>query len=748
MTRKLKIAFAVVPIAISAITLSVAMTSGNKITNLQAADSNYQLTLNSTNSLSGLTSSYQRTVSGIVTTNLGNEITVTITNGKTLSNGFVQLGNFGAVYCITSDSKHVSGLTSIYVDYSGGSLKLKSSSVDTTDGSSYITETSTIVTRTTKTLSTPANSFVLEAQDEEVSISSIRLNYSCSTSSSSYNFNAVHDVESFESYTETGVGYDANHSVGTATGLRAAYYSTYYGAGTDPLNGSGWTIMGSSDYLTYNSSKGMNNSKCGLFKSNNGNYFHYAQSKYYFGIPTAIGKGAKLSVWMHGAYADTSMSSESSYDAEVTLIAYYDKILNKSGTNNAATRTYNVEAHSDWTEYTVDLDTTKTVYAYGIHIKLASGTIYVPVDDVKIYTTTPYSPIAVTGVQMSSSTLALTTGSTATLVATIKPTSAANKSVTWTSSNSSVATVNSSGVVTGIAAGTATITVTTVDGGYTATCTVTVSQAYPGGSYFTTVSVSNYNIKIEVVCSTRQEVKIWFYGYATEGARFTSYNASTGAFVIQIDGSVTIQYVGTKTYGNMTGYYRNNQLENVALTGSVGDLLGNTNGNINIPHPTSYYWDCDGTTSQLQNTFKRRWRNGSSWAYDNDNSDRIVANTTNRSSGTNGVQVRGYSSGVGIVLASAISGGISTSTANTFCMWVYNPDTVKVTFRFFLYKNTDLTSNFEPVGGREVAAQSWYYLRIGYGDNSSAGTVYNLMVTNLDSGSSSPFVIDDIWFHG
>ena len=588
----------------------------------------------------------------------------------------------------------------------------------------------------------------MEAQDEEVSITSIQLNYSCSTSSTSYNFNTVHEVDTFESYTETGIGYDSSHSMGSVTGLRAAYYSTYYGAGTDPLNGNGWTIMGSSDYLTYNGSKGRNDTKCALFKSNHGNYFHYTQSKYFFGVPTAIGKGAKLSVWMHGAYANTGMSTESNYDARVTVIAYYDKILNKSGMNNAASRTFDVLAHSDWTEYTVDLDTTKTIYAYGIHIQLADDTLYVPVDDVKIYTTTPYPPVAVTGVQMSSSTLNLTTGSTATLVATVRPTNAANKSVTWSSSNSNVASVNSSGTVTGIAAGTATITVTTVDGGYTATCTVTVSQSYPGGSYFTTINVSGYNIKIEVVCSTRQEVKIWFYGFETDGARFTSYNQSTGAFVIQIDGSVTIKLIGTKTYGNMTGYYRNNQLENVALTGSISDVLGNTNGNINIPHPTSYYWDCDGNTTQLQSTFKRRWRNGSSWAYDNDNSDRIVANTTNKSSGTNGVQVRGYSSGVGIVLANAISGGVSTSTANTFCVWVYNPDTVAVSFRFFMYKNADLTSNFEPLTGKEVPAQSWYYLRIGYGSNSQAGTVYNFMVTNLGSNSSTPFVIDDVWFHG
>ena len=48
--------------------------------------------------------------------------------------------------------------------------------------------------------------------------------------------------------------------------------------------------------------------------------------------------------------------------------------------------------------------------------------------------------------------------------------------MTWASSNATIATVDASGKVTGVAKGTATITVTTVDGGKTATCKVTVKD--------------------------------------------------------------------------------------------------------------------------------------------------------------------------------------------------------------------------------------------------------------------------------
>ena len=62
-----------------------------------------------------------------------------------------------------------------------------------------------------------------------------------------------------------------------------------------------------------------------------------------------------------------------------------------------------------------------------------------------------------------------------TLTETVSPTNATNKSVTWTSSDSRVATV-SNGLVTAVGTGTATITVKTVDGNKQATCTINVSE--------------------------------------------------------------------------------------------------------------------------------------------------------------------------------------------------------------------------------------------------------------------------------
>jgi len=89
-------------------------------------------------------------------------------------------------------------------------------------------------------------------------------------------------------------------------------------------------------------------------------------------------------------------------------------------------------------------------------------------------------PVPVTGVTLNQTTLELTVGGAATLTATVAPADAANKAVTWTSSNADVATV-SGGTVTGVSAGTATITVTTEDGGKTAACAVTVTLTGSSG---------------------------------------------------------------------------------------------------------------------------------------------------------------------------------------------------------------------------------------------------------------------------
>lgn len=98
----------------------------------------------------------------------------------------------------------------------------------------------------------------------------------------------------------------------------------------------------------------------------------------------------------------------------------------------------------------------------------------------------------VIAVRLDKTSVALQSGSNAQLTATVLPSDASNKLVKWTSSNPSVARVDGTGRVTALSKGTATITATTDDGSYTATCSVTVDQggsSSTGGKY--TVSYSS-----------------------------------------------------------------------------------------------------------------------------------------------------------------------------------------------------------------------------------------------------------------
>lgn len=85
------------------------------------------------------------------------------------------------------------------------------------------------------------------------------------------------------------------------------------------------------------------------------------------------------------------------------------------------------------------------------------------------------NPVPVNGVTLDKNTLVLFTGESATLTATVAPENATDKTVTWVSSNPAIVTVDGSGHVKAVAAGTANITVTTTDGNKTAVCAVTVT---------------------------------------------------------------------------------------------------------------------------------------------------------------------------------------------------------------------------------------------------------------------------------
>mgnify|MGYP001082587610 FL=1 len=137
--------------------------------------------------------------------------------------------------------------------------------------------------------------------------------------------------------------------------------------------------------------------------------------------------------------------------------------------------------------------------------------------------------VSVTGVSLSKSVLSLAVGESETLVATVAPERATDRSVTWESSNKNVATVNQNGTVKAVAAGSALIGVRTNDGGFTARCnltvaavvneyTLTVNCATPGATVKVLEYVAGQSSMADAVTYTEPmtfrentTVKVWAY---------------------------------------------------------------------------------------------------------------------------------------------------------------------------------------------------------------------------------------------
>lgn len=168
------------------------------------------------------------------------------------------------------------------------------------------------------------------------------------------------------------------------------------------------------------------------------------------------------------------------------------KSLTYNGTSvpgfSPSTLTYNIELPAETTEVPVveAVANDEKASAFVMPATSLPGTTTIMVTaengDVAYYKITftvegtePPATVAVTGVTLNKTATTINVGSSETLTATVAPSDATNQNISWSSNKESVATV-ANGVVTAKAEGTATITVKTEDGDFTATCAVTVKK--------------------------------------------------------------------------------------------------------------------------------------------------------------------------------------------------------------------------------------------------------------------------------
>lgn len=209
-------------------------------------------------------------------------------------------------------------------------------------------------------------------------------------------------------------------------------------------------------------------------------------------------------------------------------------------------------------------------------------------------TVTVIDPYAVTGVTLDRTTLSLEMGETATLVATVLPEDARDKTVTWSSGNTAVATVDQQGKITTVSPGTAQITVTTKDGSFSASCALTVvervvpitSISYAekgktvkmnmGESYTIRVKVSPDNateqikaspaINCPVVCEASKETGTSYWNVLVTAL----YKTGTGAiFIDSASGNYSTQVMFSISKIDVTGI----ELDKTEATMRVGQTM-------------------------------------------------------------------------------------------------------------------------------------------------------------------------------
>lgn len=266
-----------------------------------------------------------------------------------------------------------------------------------------------------------------------------------------------------------------------------------------------------------------------------------------YGSSTTLKTASKTGYTFGGWYTSYDCSTglvtslgATAYTADITLYAKW--------TVNSHTLTWNLEGGTVTTVGTgaalnatgspsgsVNYGTTVTapvVTKAGYTFNAWSPTVVSPMpDEDKTYTAT-WTAIVPSSVSLNKTSTTITEGDIETLTATISPAVVADNTITWTSSDVTVATVTSAGVVTGVKAGTATITATTVNG-KKATCAVTVAAAV---TYTVTYDAQGGTCKASdagssITLATPTKSGYTFQGWYTSGGTLISGTYNPTAYI-------------------------------------------------------------------------------------------------------------------------------------------------------------------------------------------------------------------------
>ena len=267
---------------------------------------------------------------------------------------------------------------------------------------------------------------------------------------------------------------------------------------------------------------------------------------------TATANGSGFNLANNGLYLEGASSNVSVYSTLQNADRYWTYNSSNQLQHNGGTSTYTLRyrTSSNYFQGTTSSSSSYTVYLFK-----------------KVNTT----PVAVTGVTVTPETATVKVGKTTTLTATIAPSNATNKNVTWSSSNEAIATVDTEGKVTGVAAGTATITATTADGDFTDTCAVTVEES--SGPEYYVIKIGNYIMS----CNSETDYMTNTSGYEYYGLKAVTYDANAAApyntlWILEETDTANGYYIKSASGQYLSATYeRNSSSSGYTGTLTVGD---------------------------------------------------------------------------------------------------------------------------------------------------------------------------------
>lgn len=290
-------------------------------------------------------------------------------------------------------------------------------------------------------------------------------------------------------------------------------------------------------------------------------------------------------------------------------------------------------------------------------------------------------------------------------------------------------------------AGTNVITLKTNGGGYRVSVkadgNITLAEApveiaQPTGTFFGSVEITDAgktalsaagNIIPVFITLTADSASVSVNGASAGAASIKSYDKTTGNLVIT-----------TANFGDISMTYNpeTTDLEKLSVVANTG-ILKYDGGQALKGNDKLKYWNCDGSTEELQAQFVRRYNNP--WTADTGNADRVVKDETNFKSGS-GAKVRAWKDGR---IALAVKDFDAKFNARNLSFWVYNPGEADISLQAFAYKGTGYSDYVQIFSGKTAVAGQWTYISVGL----TAADVYAFQIV-VPNGTSTQLTFDDI----